>query len=182
MTASCSSRQDWLEYCLFILPWFPPRLMTPALTWPHNALRAAGQGLFVLHCHPSSRASQSRCPRAVVLHQSHTSYPLYAGRDFRRSFDEMPSRTSLARQRSLCCRESVKQQDDGFGISPRSGLSGQTCRQLAIENTIRSGDSLMSVVPSIIVLVITALLVFRRELTSRPAASASTPPPGANRS
>ena len=40
----------------------------------------------------------------------------------------------------------------------------------------------MSVVPSIIVLVITALIVFRRELTSRPAASASKPPPGANRS
>ena len=40
--------------------------------------------------------------RRAVLHQSHTSYPLYAGRDFRRSFDEMPSRTSLAQQRSLC--------------------------------------------------------------------------------
>jgi hypothetical protein len=53
---------------------------------------------------------------------------------FRRSFDEMPSRTSLARQGSLYCRRSLKQRDDGFGISPRSGLSGQTRRQLAIVN------------------------------------------------
>jgi hypothetical protein len=39
----------------------------------------------------------------------------------------------------------------------------------------------MSVVPSIIVLVITALLVFRRELTTRPAAPASKVTPGAKR-
>jgi hypothetical protein len=100
---------------------------------------------------------------------------------FGRSFDEMPSPTSLARQGSLCCRGSVKQQDDGFGIRPRSGLSVQTRRQLAILNTIQSGDSLMSVVPSLIVLVITALLVFRRELTTRPAAQASKPTPVAKR-
>src|SRR3984893_5814555 len=25
------SRQEWLEYCLFILPWFPPRHVTLAL-------------------------------------------------------------------------------------------------------------------------------------------------------
>jgi hypothetical protein len=25
-----ASRQDWPEYCLFILAWFPPRLVTPA--------------------------------------------------------------------------------------------------------------------------------------------------------
>ena len=56
--------------------------------------------------------------------------------------------------------------DDGFGISPRSGLSGQTRRHLEIENTIQSGDSLMDVVPSIIVLAITTLLVCRRELTT----------------
>ena len=73
---------------------------------------------------------------------------------------------SNARQGSRCSDVSVKRQD-GFGISPRSGLSGQNRRQLAL---IRLGDSLMSVVPSIIVLVITALLVFRRELTTRPAA------------
>ncbi len=37
----------------------------------------------------------------------------------------------------------------------------------------------MSVVPSIIVLLITALIVFRRELTGRPGAPASKPMPGA---
>jgi hypothetical protein len=95
----------------------------------------------------------------------------------RRSFDEMPSPISLARQGSRCSGVSVKRQD-GFAISPRSGLSGQPRRQLAI---IRLGVSLMSVVPSIIVLVITALLVFRRELTTRPAAPASKPTPGAKR-
>src|SRR5580704_2866367 len=41
------SRQDWPEYCLFLLAWFPPRLVTPALVWSHNALRAAGQGLLL---------------------------------------------------------------------------------------------------------------------------------------
>ncbi len=35
-----------------------------------------------------------------------------------------------------------------------------------IESTLRSEDSLMSVVPSIIVLMITALIVFRREITA----------------
>jgi hypothetical protein len=39
----------------------------------------------------------------------------------------------------------------------------------------------MSVVPSIIVLMITALVVFRRELTGRPAGPALTPPPVAPR-
>jgi hypothetical protein len=39
----------------------------------------------------------------------------------------------------------------------------------------------MSVVPSLIVLVITALLVFRRELTTLSAAPASKPTPGAKR-
>jgi hypothetical protein len=34
-------------------------------------------------------------------------------------------------------------------------------------STIQSGDSLMSVMPSIIVLAITALVVFHRELTSQ---------------
>jgi len=32
--------------------------------------------------------------RAVVLHHSHTSYPLYAGAGHCRSFDKMPSRRS----------------------------------------------------------------------------------------
>ena len=41
-----------------------------------------------------------------------------------------------------------------------------------IEITIQSGDSLMSVVPSIIVLMITALIVFRREITAWPAPGA----------
>jgi hypothetical protein len=51
--------------------------------------------------------------------------------------------------------------------SSRSGLCGQTRRrQLETENAIQSGDSLMDVVPSIIVLAITALLVYRRELTT----------------
>ena len=127
-------------------------------------------------CHARRALAASR--RRAVLHQSHTSYPLICRARFRRSFDEMPSPIFLARQRSLCCRGSVKQQDDEFGISPRSGLSGHTCRQLAIVNTIRSEDSLMSVVPSIIVLVITALIVFRRELTTLSAAPASKPTPG----
>jgi hypothetical protein len=35
---------------------------------------------------------------------------------------------------------------------------------------------MFTVLPSIIVLMITALVVFRRELTARPAAPASTPP------
>lgn len=51
------------------------------------------------------------------------------------------------------------------------------CRQLAMEHD--SEDLPMSVVPSIIVLAITALLVFRRELTTGRAATASkrTPRP-----
>ncbi len=55
---------------------------------------------------------------------------------------------------------------DGFRQKPDKRPPGQTRRQLVIENTIQSGDSLMCVVPSIIVLLITALVVFRRELTS----------------
>jgi hypothetical protein len=39
----------------------------------------------------------------------------------------------------------------------------------------------MSTLPSILVLVITALLVFRRDFIGRPAAPASKPTPGAKR-
>jgi hypothetical protein len=66
--------------------------------------------------------------------------------------------------------------------SPIRGPPGQTRRQLAIENAIQSEDSLMCVVPSIIVLLVTALVVFRRELTAPPAAPASKHPPIATRS
>ena len=60
-------------------------------------------------------------------------------------------------------------------------VSGKARCQLAIVNTIRAGDSIMSIVPSIIVLVITALIVFRRDFTGRPAAPASKPTPGGKR-
>jgi hypothetical protein len=58
----CERRKDWPEYCLFILAWFLPfqALSLLPLTWPHNALRAAGQGLFVFHSHPSGRANDRR--------------------------------------------------------------------------------------------------------------------------
>jgi hypothetical protein len=96
-----------------------------------------------------------------VLHQSHTSYPLYAGHEV------VEVLTKCRVQHLSCGKDSfVAAADDGFGISPRSGLSGQTRRHLEIENTIQSGDSLMDVVPSIIVLAITTLLVCRRELTT----------------
>ena len=56
--------------------------------------------------------------------------------------------------------------------------SGQPHRKLAIESPIQSGDFLMSVVPSIIVLMITALLVFRREIIAW-SATGLKPAPGA---
>jgi hypothetical protein len=56
--------------------------------------------------------------------------------------------------------------------------SGQPRRKLAIESPIQSGDFLMSVVPSIIVLMITALLVFRREIIAW-SATGLKPVPGA---
>jgi hypothetical protein len=70
------------------------------------------------------------------------------------------------------------QQDEEFGISPIRGLLFKRVASLPCKTR---GGSLMSVVPSIIVLVITALLVFRRELTTRPAAPASKLTPGAKR-
>ena len=30
LTPAAAGRQDWLEYCLFMLAWFPPRFVTPA--------------------------------------------------------------------------------------------------------------------------------------------------------
>jgi hypothetical protein len=53
------------------------------------------------------------------------------------------------------------------------GLSSQTGRKVTMATAILWGDSLMSVLPSIIVLVITALLVFRRELIAPLVALAS---------
>ena len=50
--------------------------------------------------------------------------------------------------------------------SPVRGGPGLNPSPAIIESTIQSGDSLMSVVPSIIVLMITALIVFRREITA----------------
>jgi hypothetical protein len=58
-------------------------------------------------------------------------------------------------------------------------LSFQTRRQRAVEHNLE--DSLMPVVSSIIVLAITALLVFWQELTARPAAPRSKPTTGAKR-
>jgi hypothetical protein len=121
---AAAGRRDWPEYCLFILAWFPPipSLQLLPLTWPHNALRAASQGHFVFCSYPFGPQASRPAPRAVVLHHSHTSYPLYAGAGHCRSFDKMPSRTSLARQGSLCCRGSENQKGDRFGESPISGL------------------------------------------------------------
>src|ERR1700730_6548130 len=68
------SRQDWPEYCLFILAWFPPSLRHLPLVWSQKPFARPGHGLF---CIPLGRVAT----RAVVLHHSHTSYPLYAGRD-----------------------------------------------------------------------------------------------------
>jgi hypothetical protein len=53
------------------------------------------------------------------------------------------------------------------------GLSSQTRRKVTMATAILWEDSLMSVLPSIIVLVITALLVFRRELIAALVALAS---------
>ena len=53
--------------------------------------------------------------------------------------------------------------------APKSPVRGGLVKNLSlavIESTIQSGDSLMSVVPSIIVLMITALIVFRRDITA----------------
>ena len=51
-------RQDWPEYCLFILAWFPPSLLLLPLVWSHNAFRAARSGAF---CIPLS-SLKPRCP------------------------------------------------------------------------------------------------------------------------
>lgn len=57
---------------------------------------------------------------------------------------------------------------DGFAKKPGKKGPGQIPSPAVIESTIQSGDSLMSVVPSIIVPMITALIVFRREITRCP--------------
>jgi hypothetical protein len=165
-------RRDWPEYCLFILACLDASQACNSCPWSDRITPFArpGQGLF---CIPLSSLPPHCLERAVVLHQSHTSYPLCARAGRCRSFDKMPSRTSLARQGSLCCR--VRQQGDWFGTSPR-------CGRLASLPSEPPEDSIMSdVLPSIITLSITALLVFRRELTTprakkgAPRAAAASP-------
>src|SRR5580704_17722510 len=86
---------------------------------PIDRVWKRNRSLLVL---PLNGVRFANAPRAIVLHHSHTSYPLYAGAGHCRSFDEMPSPTSLARWHSLRCRGSVRQR-------------GETPRQLAIGNT-----------------------------------------------
>src|SRR5580704_11598166 len=61
------SRQDWPEYCLFILAWFPPipSFVTSAPDWPREVHYAAGSGAFVFHSHPS-RSRQDPAQRAKL--------------------------------------------------------------------------------------------------------------------
>ena len=72
----------------------------------------------------------SRAARAV-LHQSHTGYLFILQAGLCRSFDGMPRPTSLARQGSLWCRWTRKQQDNGFGLSPIRGLPVKPVASLA---------------------------------------------------
>ena len=83
-----------------------------------------GQGLF---CIPLSF-----CPaRAVVLHQYHTSYPLYAGRDFVEVLTKCRAQHFFrGKDRFVAAGGSVKQQDEGLGISPISVLLAEPVANL----------------------------------------------------
>src|SRR6202040_3055012 len=64
-----SGRQDWPEYCLFILAWFPPSLRRLPLVWSHNSLRAARSGAFCipLFIPPAAVAPRAAAARPTVL-------------------------------------------------------------------------------------------------------------------
>jgi hypothetical protein len=87
------------------------------------------RGFFIFPSHPSRHVA----PCAVVLHQSHTSFSSYAGRDFVEVLTKCRvQHLSRGEVRFVAAeREATGRR---FGISPRSGLSGQTCRKLAIGN------------------------------------------------
>ena len=121
-----TSRQDWPEYCLFFLAWVAPSLRCNSCPWSGRLTPFArpGQGLF---CIPLSF-----CPaRAVVLHQYHTSYPLYAGRDFVEVLTKCRAQHFFrGKDRFVAAGGSVKQQDEGLGISPISVLLAEPVANL----------------------------------------------------
>jgi len=144
------------------------------LVWSHSAARP-GQGLF---CSPLS-SLRPRCSLRRRGHQSHTSFSSYAGRDFVEVLTKCRVQhlsrgdvSFVAAEREATGRRiRHKPKEVAFLVKRVASLASETPE-----------DSLMStVLPSIIVLVITALLVFRRELTTRPAAPASKLTPGAKR-
>jgi ABC-type molybdate transport system substrate-binding protein len=65
----------------------------------------------------------------------------------------------------LAQADNIQHKTAGFSTR-HEWLSVQPHRLLTMGSTIQSGGSLMSVMPSIIVLAITALVVFHRELTN----------------
>src|ERR1700730_10713115 len=80
------------------------------------------------------------------------------------NLNQMPTNMFIAATFDLLSQESEATRRLGLAQGERPSV--QACRLRTMGSTIQSGDSLMSVMPSIIVLAITALVVFHRELTA----------------
>jgi hypothetical protein len=74
------SRQDWPEYCLFILAWFPPipSFVTSAPDWPREVHYAAGSGAFCIPLTLPAAAKHAKLPGAIAKADAQHSYPSLA--------------------------------------------------------------------------------------------------------